>query len=81
MILIVYTKGRTNQVVLPGTANEKHVIIEKGLEPGSMIYITNPEKPEKFRLAGEEIIAEIKAREMRRKAENRNYSNKPAGVL
>jgi len=80
-IPFVYTKERTKQVVLLGATNEKHVIIEKGLEPGSMIYITNPEKPEKFRLAGEDIIPEIRAREKIRKAENMTYSNKPAGAL
>jgi hypothetical protein len=80
-IPFVYTKDRTKQVVIPGATNEKHVIIEKGLERGSMIYLVNPEESGKFRLKGEEIIPEIRAREKIRKAENRTYSNKPAGVL
>lgn len=77
----VYKKDKTKQVVLLGESNEKFVVIEKGLEPGSMIYIANPEKPEKFKLTGLEIIPEIKAREKIRKAENRTYRLKPSGVL
>ena len=80
-IPFVYRKDKTKQVVLLGATNEKNVIIEKGLEPGSMIYIANPENPEKFKLTGEEIIPEIRDREKIRKAENKTYTNKPAGVL
>jgi hypothetical protein len=66
----VYTENRTNQVVITGESNEKYVIIEKGLEPGTNIYLTTPEKPEKFRLAGDDLISVIREREIARKAEN-----------
>jgi multidrug efflux pump subunit AcrA (membrane-fusion protein) len=61
-IPFVYVKNNTKQVVLLGESNEKNIIVEKGLEPGTSIYITRPENPEKFRMAGEEIISLIKAK-------------------
>ena len=61
-IPFVYVKNNTKQVVLLGESNEKNIIVEKGLEPGTSIYIKRPENPEKFRMAGEEIISLIKAK-------------------
>ena len=58
-IPFVYTKNRTKQIVLLGEANDKNVIVEEGLEPGTSVYITPPENPEKFRTAGEELIPSI----------------------
>ena len=55
----MYTKNRTKQIVLLGEANDKNVIVEEGLEPGTSVYITPPENPEKFRTAGEELIPSI----------------------
>ena len=60
-IPFVYVKNNTRQVVLLGESNDKNIIVEKGLEPGTSIYITQPENPEKFRMVGEEIISVIKA--------------------
>jgi multidrug efflux pump subunit AcrA (membrane-fusion protein) len=60
-IPFVYVKNNTKQVVLLGESNEKNIIVEKGLEPGTSIYITQPENPEKFRMVGKEIISVIKA--------------------
>lgn len=80
-IPFVYRKNKTKQVVLPGETNEKYVVIEKGLEPGTEIYIATPEKADKFKLTGIEIIPEIREREKIRKAENKTYRLKPAGVL
>ena len=68
-IPFVYTKNRAKQIVIPGDSNEKNIIIEQGLEPGSMIYISTPEKHEKFKLAGEELIPVIKEREKTRRDE------------
>ena len=56
----VYTKNHVKQIVVLGDANEKNVIIKKGLEPGTLVYATMPAEVEKFRLRGEELIAEIK---------------------
>lgn len=68
-IPFVFTKDGTKQVVLLGESNEKNIIIEKGLEPGTMLYLNNPEKPEKFKLAGEDLIPVLKKREKVKKAE------------
>lgn len=68
-IPFVFTKDGTKQVVLLGESNEKNIIIEKGLEPGTMLYLNNPEKPEKFKLAGEDLIPVLKEREKVKKAE------------
>ena len=59
-IPFVYTKNRIKQIVVLGGSNDKNIRIVDGLTPGTMIYITNPEKPENFKLAGEELIPEIK---------------------
>jgi HlyD family secretion protein len=80
-IPFVYKKNGTRQVVLLGATNEKHVIIEKGLEAGSQVYLNNPEKPEKFELAGEELIPMLKEREKVRRQENRTYKRNIQGVL
>jgi HlyD family secretion protein len=77
----VYKKNGIRQIVLLGATNEKHVIIEKGLDQGSQIYLNNPEKPEKFRLAGEELIPLLKERDKAKKAENKTYSKNLQGVL
>ena len=59
-IPFVYLKNRTKQIVVLGRSNEKHVIVEKGLKPGTQVYIIPPEEPEKYKLAGEELIPEIR---------------------
>jgi HlyD family secretion protein len=59
-IPFVYEKNKTKQIVVLGDANEKNIIIEKGLKPGTSIYVTLPENPETFRVRGEELIPEIK---------------------
>ena len=59
-IPFVYVKNRTKQIVVLGRSNEKHVIVEKGLKPGTQVYIIPPDEPEKYKLAGEELIPEIR---------------------
>ena len=61
-IPFVYKKNRTKQIVLLGESNEKNVIVEQGLEPGTTIYLIPPEEPEKFKLVGENLIPIIKGR-------------------
>jgi hypothetical protein len=68
-IPFVYMKNRTKQVVVLGESNENNVIVEQGIEPGVMVYLSTPEEPEKFKLVGEELISVIKEREAARKAE------------
>jgi multidrug efflux pump subunit AcrA (membrane-fusion protein) len=59
-IPFVYTKNRLRQVVMIGKSNEKNTIIEKGLQPGTKIYITEPVNKDRFRLSGQELIPLIK---------------------
>lgn len=56
----VYTRKGKRQVVVTGEMNENHIIIEKGLKPGEELYLSIPEKPEKFEFTGLELIPEIK---------------------
>jgi multidrug efflux pump subunit AcrA (membrane-fusion protein) len=59
-IPFVYTQNGTKQVVIPGVANDKNIVIMKGLEPGTLVYRVQPEDFEDFNIRGEELIAEIK---------------------
>jgi len=71
-IPMVFKKNGVKQVVLLGQENENQVIIEKGVSPGENVLLSMPEEPEKYKLQGEEIIAEIRERErLRREEEER----------
>jgi hypothetical protein len=61
-IPFVYSKGRTKNIVLLGEANDKNVIVERGLKAGELIYTIQPQDPEKFKLVGENLISSIKSR-------------------
>jgi HlyD family secretion protein len=80
-IPFVYTKKGIKQIVLLGESNEKHVLIEKGLEAGTLLYLNNPENPEKFRLQGQDLIQLIREREKTRRKMAGMYRKKSAGVL
>lgn len=69
-IPFVFTKNGFRQVVIPGEANEKYIIIEKGLEPGTAIYLNQPANAEKFKLAGNELIPDIRERQLARNIGN-----------
>jgi HlyD family secretion protein len=58
----VYRKNGVKQIVLTGDFNDKNIIIEQGLEEGTMLYLNYPERPEKFRVQGEDLIPVIKDR-------------------
>jgi len=51
-IPFVYTKNGLKKVIVLGESNDKDVIIERGLELGTVLYIEVPENPEKFRMEG-----------------------------
>ena len=55
-IPFVYLKNGTRQVVLLGESNENSVIIEQGLEGDESIFLSTPESPEKFKMAGVDLI-------------------------
>lgn len=68
-IPFVYTRNRTKQVVVLGESNENNVVIDKGLESGTTIYLSTPPDAEKFKLAGAELIPIIREQEKAKKAE------------
>jgi len=72
-IPFVFTKKGTKQIVLLGATNDKYTIIEKGLKRGESVYISTPEKPEDFKIAGNELIPVIKERDRLKKFENEKY--------
>jgi HlyD family secretion protein len=72
-IPFVYTKNRFKQVVVLGESNEKYVIIEQGLEPGTTIFLNEPDEHDKFRLTGTELIPAIHERERARRAINEKF--------
>ncbi|HUX95712.1 MAG TPA: efflux RND transporter periplasmic adaptor subunit [Bacteroidales bacterium] len=74
-ISYVYTKNGDKQIVLLGDSNEKNIVIEKGLISGTIVYLNNPESPEKFNLIGEDLIPVIKERYKEIRAENSSYMN------
>jgi HlyD family secretion protein len=61
-IPFVYTKSGYHQIVLPGESNDKETIIKKGLQAGTRIYVSEPAGRLKFKIAGEELIREIRER-------------------
>lgn len=79
-IPFVYTKKGVKQIVLLGLSNEKNVIIEKGLEPGTMLYMNNPDEPEKFRVEGKDLISIIREREKARSSVAGMYRKDAKGV-
>jgi HlyD family secretion protein len=72
-IPFVYMRNRTKHVLLLGDSNDKNTVVEKGLEPGSSVYITTPENPEKFSTANKDLIPEIRDRMNTRRAKNDSY--------
>lgn len=64
----VYTKSGKKQIVVLGEANENQIIVEQGLEPGTMLHLTQPEESENLAYAGEELKEVVKER-MRLKRE------------
>lgn len=59
-IPFVYSKNNTKNIVVLGEANDKNVIVEKGLDAGKMIYLIQPAEPENFKVVGEDLISEIR---------------------
>jgi HlyD family secretion protein len=68
-IPFVYTKDGKKQVVILGEANDKNIIIEKGLEPGTGLWLSAPDDQKKFTLAGSDLIPLIKEREKAKRME------------
>jgi len=61
-LIYVYRTNGTRQVVVPGEMNENFVIITAGLKEGDEVYLSLPEKSDRFKLVGTELIAALKER-------------------
>ena len=70
-IPFVYLKSGYRQVVVLGEMNENSVIVEKGLDTGEKIYLNVPEKADRFKMQGEDLISIIKERAEAKKAEEK----------
>ena len=66
-IPIVYKKNKEKQVVILGESNENEVIVEQGLVAGDKLLLSIPERPEDYKLSGEELIPVFKERERQKK--------------
>jgi hypothetical protein len=78
----VYRTNGTKQVVIPGEMNDNFRIIEQGLEEGDEVYLSTPEHPERFDLAGHDLInilkeQEAKSREEALRQEREKEKNNP----
>jgi HlyD family secretion protein len=75
-IPFVYLKSGDRQVVVLGESNENNVIVEKGIEPKTPLYLNTPESPEKFnKLLGEDLIPVIKEKERAKKEAERQVND------
>jgi hypothetical protein len=78
----VYTKDGKKQIVILGESNDKSIIVEKGLDSGTPVWLSVPDNPDKFVLAGRELIPEIRERERalaKLEEERLGKHKKPAG--
>lgn len=87
-IPFVYKKDGTRQVVVLGESNENDVIVEQGLKSGDKLYLSIPEKGDRFKLVGEDLIAVIKERkkqkaeeEKRLRMESEKANMMPPGMM
>ena len=55
-IPFVYTRDKLKQIVVLGESNDDDIIIKQGIKLGTKIYISEPEKAEKFKLSGSDLI-------------------------
>jgi multidrug efflux pump subunit AcrA (membrane-fusion protein) len=73
-ITFVYTKDGKRQIVILGESDDKNIIIEKGLNSGTPVWLSTPMNPDKFMIAGSDLIPVIREREKARKLEMQNMS-------
>lgn len=59
----VYTKDGKKQIIVLGESNDRYIIVEQGLDAGTPVWLSVPQNPEKFTLAGEELIPVIREKE------------------
>ena len=87
-IQFVYTKDKKKQIIVTGASNENDIVVEQGLEPGTLCYLSTPADAEKFKMSGEELIPAIKEKaKLEREAAAKNKADaaaarvqRPAGM-
>ncbi len=80
-IPFVYKKDGTRQIVVLGSANDNHVIVEHGLEENDRVFLTVPENPDRYRMVGEELIAVIEEKRAERRAEEQSRREEEERIL
>ncbi len=70
-IPFVYKKDGTRQIVVLGESNENDVIVEQGLKEGEKLFLSIPEKGDRFKLVGEDLVAAIKEKKKLKAEEER----------
>ena len=58
----VVTRSKTKHIVVLGDVNDKNIVVEKGLDPGTSVYVVPPSNYENFKLIGQNLIQEIKGK-------------------
>jgi HlyD family secretion protein len=77
-IPFVYLRNGDKQVVVLGESNENNVIVEKGLDPGTLVYLSTPENPGQFKLVGQDLIPIIRERARIKKEEEKKQRDEAA---
>jgi HlyD family secretion protein len=77
-IPFVFLRNRSRHVLLLGDSNDKFTVVEKGLEPGTSVYLTQPEYPEKYSVTNKELIPEIREKMKARRILNNQYNTTAA---
>jgi hypothetical protein len=77
-IPFVFTKKGAKQIVVCGEENENNVVIEQGLTVGTMVYLSTPENPGKFKIAGQDLIAVNQERAKAKKEEEKKAKEEAA---
>lgn len=68
-VSFVYSLKGKRQIVILGEQNENFITVEKGVEVNDEVYLSIPDKAEKYPFAGVDLIPEIKQRTEEKKKE------------
>jgi hypothetical protein len=77
-IPFVYLRNGDKQIVVLGESNENNVIVEQGMNAGTMVYLSTPAEPEKFKLVGQDLVPIIRERARIKKEEEKKQRDEAA---
>ena len=72
-IPFIYAKNKSKQFVVVGDFNDKNIIVEQGLDPGTSVFLATPEDADSFRESNKDLIPVIRDRERARRIANNAY--------